>query len=161
MVFMLLIFTSTVKAALVNNGGGLIYDTDFNITWAQPTTTLSNWYDANAWATGLTLGGVTGWRLPSALNQDGSGPVDNYNVTTSEMGHLFYIELGNIGVIDPHGGPNWPAGWGLTHKGPFPNLQWSIYWATPTWGGVFPGCWYFDLADGNHGPGSQAGQAYA
>ena len=45
-------------AALVDNGGGLIYDDKLNITWAQPDA-LRTWDDANAWAAGLTLGGAT------------------------------------------------------------------------------------------------------
>jgi len=50
-------------AALVDNGGGLIYDDVLDITWAQPDAQRI-WDDANTWAAGLTLGGVSGWRLP-------------------------------------------------------------------------------------------------
>jgi len=43
-------------AALVDNGGGLIYDDVLDITWAQPDA-LRTWDNANTWAAGLTLGG--------------------------------------------------------------------------------------------------------
>ena len=161
MVLVLLFLAVTSHAALVDNGNGLVYDTDLNITWTQSTTTLTNWYVANTWATTLTRGGVSGWTLPSSLNFDGSGPIDNYNVTTSQMGHLFYTELGNIGVISPTGGPNWPTGWGITHKGLFPTLQWSIYWSSTEWGVSFPGEWDFNFAYGSQAMGSKDGKAYA
>ena len=52
------------QAALIDNGSGLIYDTALNITWAQPDNVKSTWDAANSWATGLTVGGVTG-RMPT------------------------------------------------------------------------------------------------
>jgi hypothetical protein len=48
------------------------------------------WWGANAWADQLVYGGFDDWRLPSALNQDGSGPNSGCNITGSEMGHLYY-----------------------------------------------------------------------
>jgi hypothetical protein len=45
-------------AALVDNGGGLIYDDALDITWSQPDI-QRNWDDAGTWAAGLTLGGVS------------------------------------------------------------------------------------------------------
>jgi hypothetical protein len=51
-----------------------------------------------------------------------------YNITSSEMGHLFYEELGNKGYYDTTGYPQ--AGWGLANKGPFINLRPGInYWS--------------------------------
>lgn len=40
------------------------------------------------------MGGITGWRLPTAIHADGTGPCAGYNCTGCEMGHLFYTELG-------------------------------------------------------------------
>ncbi len=89
--------TSTVSAALISRlGGQAVYDTDRNITWqanASASGTMT-WTAANAWAAGLNIGGYTGWRLPTALNADGSGPCLNFNCTGSELGHLFYTEGG-------------------------------------------------------------------
>lgn len=57
--------SASTHAALINNGGGLIYDDVLDITWAQPNVFGSSWTDVkNIWAPGLTLGGVDGWRLP-------------------------------------------------------------------------------------------------
>jgi len=102
LVFILLIvtslgFTTVSYAALQDNGGGLIYDTDRNITWYNAPSVALAWPNAmmNYVAT-LNVGGVTGWRLPTALNQDGTGPCYPFNCTDSEMGHLFYNELGGV-----------------------------------------------------------------
>ncbi|MGB5298097.1 MAG: hypothetical protein WBN08_19130 [Thiogranum sp.] len=58
-----LFLSTATSAALVDNGGGLIYDDVLDITWAQPDVPRT-WATANIWASGLTLGGVSGWRLP-------------------------------------------------------------------------------------------------
>lgn len=93
-------FSMSVNAALVDNGGGLIYDEDLDITWTANANINGQmtWAEANAWATGLSLGGVSGWRLPITMESDPSctGDVVSglYNCTGSEMGHLFYSELG-------------------------------------------------------------------
>lgn len=88
----------TANAALeVRLGGKAVYDTDLNITWLANANAAANssfdggmfWEDAMAWVALFDVGGITGWRLPS------TDPVclgDNCN--TSEMGHLFYNELG-------------------------------------------------------------------
>lgn len=98
----------TVHADLVDRGGGLIYDTDFDITWLADACYaktsgydddgLMTWSAATTWADQLVYGGYDDWRLPTALNQDGTGPdgwySDPFNKNGSEMGHLFYDELG-------------------------------------------------------------------
>ena len=64
-----------------------------------------NWTTANAWAANLTVGGYTNWRLPITTQPDasctkqsiqGGFPVQGigYGRTGSEMGPLFYGELG-------------------------------------------------------------------
>lgn len=90
-------FSNIASAALSNNGNNLIYDTDWDITWyAVPNTTGMDWAEGNTWVSSLNYGGVDGWRLPSALNQDVTGPCAGWNCTDSEMGHLFFSELGGI-----------------------------------------------------------------
>ena len=84
---------STAQAALIQRLGGLaVYDTDFNITWLANANANGqmNWADANAWAAALDVGGYTGWRLPTADPTCGV----NYNCINSELGHLYYTELG-------------------------------------------------------------------
>ena len=65
------------------------YDADGKMTWSQAMT----------WADGLTYGGYTDWRLPTTVQPDAtcsdqSAGSNGYNCTGSEMGHLFYTELG-------------------------------------------------------------------
>lgn len=87
------------RYALTDRGFGLIYDSERDITWlkdANYAKTLGrtpdgqmNWYDATAWVSRLSYRGVKGWRLPSALNQDGSGPCLGQGCSGSEIGSLF------------------------------------------------------------------------
>jgi hypothetical protein len=127
-------FSTLANAALVNNGGGLIYDTDLNITWYDAADYPRNWSDSKTWAAGLTVGNTTAgtWRLPSTvdgpyvLGYDGTTTA-GFNITTSEMGHLYYTELGNKGYYDVNG--KWQSGYGLVNKGPFTKLLDTYYWS--------------------------------
>lgn len=114
----------------------LIYDTDLNITWLDYTKSEGIWNNQQSWAASLsfTINGVTynNWRLPStddALWVDGydGTTTAGYNITTSEMGHLFYTELGNEGWLNTYGYPQPDSG--LINKGPFANLVSSWYWS--------------------------------
>jgi hypothetical protein len=78
-------------ADLYDRGGGLIYDSDLNITWYDFTytdsqTTGDAWARAVAWAAGLNVDGITGWRLPTT-----PGTSEN-NDSEGEMGHLYYVD---------------------------------------------------------------------
>ena len=82
-------------------------------------------------------GGYTGWHLPTALNANGSGPCGpGYNCTGSELGHLYYTELGvtqgnNItSSIKPYLGlftnvQNFFY-WSGTEYAPNPELAWNF-----------------------------------
>lgn len=105
-----LMTVQSTSATLIDNGGGLIYDTDQNITWlADPNAAFGStfdaadgivdgrltWQNANDWAASLTIGGVTGWRLPQVDSQNDPGAIPcTANCTNTEFGHLFYTELG-------------------------------------------------------------------
>lgn len=88
-------FTSSPNAALINNGGGLIYDTDLNITFymeefvQEGVGNNGTWSTVNTWVSSLTVEGTNAgtWRLPLASNS-------GYGTNEGEMGHLFYAELG-------------------------------------------------------------------
>lgn len=99
----MMIVSSNAGAALIDRGGGLIYDSDLNITWLSNASYAvtsgfdadgqMTWYQAASWIQSLNNSGflgASGWRLPRADATCGA----NYNCTTSEMGHLFYLELG-------------------------------------------------------------------
>ena len=96
------IISMSSHASLVDNGGGLIYDTVLDITWAQPDA-LRSWDDVKTWAAGLTLGGVSGWRLPYISVAAGAGPLTGGPIDCStateiacrdnELGYMFYHNL--------------------------------------------------------------------
>jgi hypothetical protein len=139
-------------------GNRLIYDTDLNITWYDFTNSSSpsSWYSHLEWASGLTVnfGGVVydDWRLPTtAIIED--PPIHRYdgtttygfNISSSEMGHLFYVELGNLGRYDASGFDRGPDN-RLLNTGPFTDLQpHSYYSGTST--GPFVSA-YFQFSSG-------------
>lgn len=124
----------------------LIYDDDLGITWLDYSNSLDIWQNQVDWAAGLNTAGVltynlnpgvtvswTGdWRLPSTVDglyvrgYDGTTTA-GYNIASSEMGHLYYTELGNLGYYDTSG--NYQPGWGLNNTGDFLNLQLDFYWS--------------------------------
>ena len=126
---------STADAALVTRLGGLaVYDTDLDITWLADTNAgagsifddglsttdgLMSWGNANAWATSLTVGGKNDWHL--ATTDTGCGSF--FNCTGSELGHMFYNELG--GTAGPSIMLSTDPDLAL-----FPNLQADFYWSS-------------------------------
>lgn len=146
-----LALSSAAQATLINRGGGMIYDVDRNITWLADANYAftsgydddgaMRWLDALDWAANLNYGGYTNWRLPTALNPDGSQPCYGDNCTDSEMGHLFYSELGGV------------AGQSiLSSSDPdlakFSNIQLNNYWSS-TVDALNPNkAWFFYMADG-------------
>ena len=88
---------------LIDRGRGLLYDVERNLTWLQDTNyarTIGHspdgqmtWDDAKAWVAHLNHRGVTGWRLPTALNPNGSGPCIGDDCRESELGHLIFTAL--------------------------------------------------------------------
>lgn len=146
------------------------YDTVLNITWladanyaltsGYPNGGRMSWVDANAWAAGLDISGVTGWRLPNIVDigNDGcnwsvSGGTDcGYNVdtTTSELAHMFYNVLGNLAYFDTDGNSNQPN-WGLTNTGPFipgGNVEPGIYWSATDSITIADAAWGFEMSGG-------------
>ncbi|MDH3210322.1 MAG: PEP-CTERM sorting domain-containing protein [Burkholderiaceae bacterium] len=133
------------------NGPEAFYDTVLDITWLRDMNYAKtsgfdsdgrmHWTTAKAWATNLVYGGFSDWRLPTALNADGSGPCGgrfgSLGCTGSEMGHLWYVDLGN-----PAFGP-------MSNTGDFQNLQSLEYW-TGTVYAPDPNipAWLFDTRDG-------------
>jgi hypothetical protein len=97
----LFVVSSSSHAALYDRGNGLIYDDVLNITWMQDANYAQTsgydangrmeWETANTWADQLSYGGYDDWRLPSA----GNALTIDYFVTTGELGHMFYNNLGN------------------------------------------------------------------
>lgn len=125
------------------NSYRLIYDDVQHLIWLDYTHELLNYNNQKAWAESLNSPGElkyqffdnlniswTGdWRLPATvdglfkLGYDGT-TTGGYNITTSELGHLFYKGLGNLGRYDIEG--NSRNDYGLTNTGLFLNLEESF-----------------------------------
>lgn len=103
------------NAALIDRGGGLIYDTDQNITWLQNANlfgeVINRAVAAHYWAENLIYHDSVrntdwdDWRLPKS-----DFSCTEIICSTSEMGHLYHID--GITYLTP---------------GPFVNLQ-GGYW---------------------------------
>lgn len=140
---------SSVNAALIDRGNGLIYDTDLNLTWMQDanlaaTNTFGvpgiglhssgslSWEIANDWIDAMNANsyiGFSNWRLPETILPDpsceqSSGiPGDGMNCSESEMSHLFYYELSGLATysISSNHNENYYL---------FTNLQDGVYWSS-------------------------------
>jgi hypothetical protein len=147
----------------------LIYEDVQNLVWLDYSRGLSNWESHVFWAAGLNNSGVLTynfnpgivvswddvWRLPETVD----GPYEytgGYNVTSSEMGHLYYVSLGNLGQYDTNG--NVQSGWGLQNEGLFSNLVANVY-SSGTKFSSTSNLWFFNFNDGNQGIGG--GNFYA
>ena len=76
-----------------------------------------------------------------------------YNITTSEMGYMYYTELGNECYNQPPDYCN-PLEGGLKNKGPFTNLQSGLWWSGTGYASNPEEAWTFHFGDGYQGPTS-------
>jgi hypothetical protein len=155
-----LAFAPMAQGALIDRGGGMIYDTDLDLTWladanagagsefddgGNTTDGRMSWANATAWAASLTVGGVTGWRLPATADPDptctdaGGGQSSDprgYTCVGAEMGHLHYLELGGASQTDSRlsGDPDLAL---------FSNIQGDNYWSSTTEVGYPDYAWNF------------------
>ena len=116
---------------IIAANGGVIHDTPnpwdtvpnsgvYSLTSADFNTSSGTmtWWGAMAWAKSLNLGGVSGWTLPSSYDQ-----AYGYGITTSQMGDLFYNQLGGVpgsSITTTHN-DNYTL---------FSNIQNSVYWSS-------------------------------
>jgi hypothetical protein len=127
----------------------LIWDNDNNgnsVVWLDYRKAGANWSAQNAWAAGLdtfltynidaaynVAWDDDAWRLGSAENSQ-----NGYHQTTTEMGHLFYTELG----MRP--GDNID---GALNAGEFDNLAASWYWSSTVYDSNL--AWCFNMYSGS------------
>jgi len=115
------LISGAAQAALVDRGGGLIYDTDLNITWLADANYAQTsgydldgkmtWSQATNWAADLSYFDsvrnvtYTDWRLPTTTDtgtagcdyaNSGTDCGVNVDPASSEMAHLHFTELGNL-----------------------------------------------------------------
>lgn len=164
--FALFLVASIANAALIDRGGGLIYDTDLNITWLanadlaagdtfgvsgiNPPDGAMSWFTAQSWIGAMNTANYlnySNWRLPTTLQPDSTcssqegGDSFGYACTGSEMGHLFYKELGGI------------AGFSIlsTHNSSlnlFRNVRSNMYWSDTGYSSDTTFAWYFGSDSG-------------
>jgi hypothetical protein len=140
-------------------GNRLIYDSDLDITWYDYTNLIDSWQNQVDWASTLSVnfGGNTydDWRLPTTIDGPSVWGYDGtttagYNITTSELGYLFYTALGNKGYYDTSGyGPQ--PGWGLSNTGPFQDLHPWAYWSGTEYSENPDKAWRFAPGYGDQG----------
>lgn len=163
---------TTIGAADYAGGSyNLIYDADAPmgpITWLDYTNGTTNWQGQMDWAAGLNSAGLTynlnldvaswaggDWRLPSTVDgtyvfgYDGT-TTGGYSITSSEMGHLYYEELGNLGYYATDGTHPQP-GYGLTNTGDFANLVSYWYWSGTEYANDPVNAWHFSFNGGYQG----------
>jgi len=170
--------TGIANAALIDKGGGLIYDDVKGLTWLQDANYARTsgyhpngrmtWDEAVTWAYTLTYYDKRGtwcdWRLPTTVD----GPFDHgydgtttagWNIISSELGYMYYDNLGNRGVYDTSGVPI-PGG-GLTNTGPFTNVQGDYYWSETEYASRPIQAWVFNFGHGGQNIIGKANHSYA
>lgn len=165
--------TTIGQATYNSNSYNLIWDDDNNgnsVVWLDYSNTPATWANQNGWAAGLNTAGVlnysfnagysvdwgsNAWRLPTTV--DGTyqygytgATTGGYNITSSEMGHLFYTELGNQGNYNTNGttNPYSAPDYFLTSVGDFDNLTASWYWSGTEYAANSDYAWYFYMVNG-------------
>ena len=87
------------------------------------------WLDAKSWINTFSVDGLGRWRLPT------SDACRDSNCTGSEMGRLWYVELGNAA--------GWMASWG-----DFQNGQFDRHWSGTQNLSDLSRAWYFEMYSG-------------
>lgn len=149
---------------------GLIYDSGLQLYWMKDGNkagTTMTWQHANDWAENLTYGGFDDWHLPTTPDgtwgYNGSDNSTKYNVTVSDLGHLFYTFLGKVGQVSPNGYSNSSYTSGSPEY--FTDLQAGHYWfgtlSTTLDAKKDPMGWIFDFEYGTQFLESTTNLAYA
>ena len=129
------------EAALIDRGGGLIYDDVLNVTWMQDaqysitsgfsSTGRMTWEEANAWASEVayvdTVRGVVwdDWRLPTTVNDLSSLDYDLSGLS-SELSYMYYV---NLGYAPNYAHDRFDPAPSSSNYNPFVNLAYRGYWS--------------------------------
>jgi hypothetical protein len=172
----------SADAALVSRlNGAAVYDTDLNITWIADTNLAAsnnfgvtsgiiltgsaagqmNWNAAQAWLAGMNAANYLGyddWRLPVTLYPDAtcSAPGSlGQNCTGSDLGHLFYLELGGTSNTSIFASSD-------PDLNKFQNLKAANYWSTDiTYTAPDTDAFVFQFANGGQGGLAKTSTEYA
>ncbi|NJD04954.1 MAG: DUF1566 domain-containing protein [Methylococcaceae bacterium] len=136
-----------------------------------------NWWAAQAWVrylNSINYKGFDNWRLPMLRPVNGiafrykfscDGSTDygknntEKNVTASELGHVFYNELGNLSDTDTSCALR-QTGYGVTNRGPFRNLKNAVYWTGRKFKRYPENAWHFHTYNGGQGNDYKGVQFY-
>ncbi len=159
-----LCLSQRAEATLILRGQGtsvhgihnLIYDDDLDITWYDFSNPRDDWQVHVDWADALEVNfnstTYDNWRLPTTVDglavigYDGTTTA-GINITSSEMGHLYYTGLGNLAGRDTSG--NHQVGWGLNNTGDFQSLMlFPPYWSSTINVHPNPAAWWFLMESG-------------
>jgi hypothetical protein len=151
-----------------------------------------------SWADNLVYAGCDDWRLPTlgpigaafdydfSTNAttdvgyaDSAGWVNGLGVPVSEMGHMYYVNLANLGFCPPDGGDGDPStcdnapqpGWGLNNTSfidaltgdtvSFLHVQPGFYWSGLGYAPNPNFAWYFNFLRGGQGALDKGLDGYA
>lgn len=147
----ILLTATAANAALLSRlGGQAVFDTDLNITWIADANLAGNnsfgvagitsggtmtWATAQNWISKINSANYLGfgdWRLPS------SNTCSGLSCTGSDMGHLFYTELGGVAGVNITNTHN--ANYNL-----FQNIKPNYYWSATNFAANATYAWDFDF----------------
>ncbi|MEI6068738.1 MAG: hypothetical protein WCP96_15455 [Methylococcaceae bacterium] len=140
---------ANLVSQIIAGNGGVIHETPnafdllgiYHLTSSDFNTGTGkmSWWGAEAWANNLTLGGVKSWSLPITIPA-----ISGYNRSGSQMGDLFYNQLG--GVAGSSIATSHNANYNL-----FTNVQTYAYWSDSEYAPVPSFAWYFRTGNGSQG----------
>lgn len=140
-IYVILCFSVTAQAALIDRGGGLIYDDVLNITWLQDANYAKTsgydadgemaWANARTWASSLVYYdsvrnvNYDDWRLarnssyghPFHYGWWTSGEENPEGGPHSELSYMYYVNLGLSGYHNNYG--SWKSNFGIFGNGTF------------------------------------------
>lgn len=165
--------TGPANAVLAPIGGGqAVLDTNTGFMWtADANLALSetfgvtginaagrmNWGTASLYVAAMNAASYLGyddWRLPSALNPDGTGPCAGSDCVGSDFGTLYYGAAGLTAGTGVNSSPILTAA--------FSNMQEAPYWYAEPWSGDPTNrAWVFTMNSGNqNNTGNQTGNFF-
>jgi hypothetical protein len=115
-----------------------------------------SWAAANAWASALVYGGFDDWRLPTT----GTNPICSGACTNSEMGYMFYINMGAVSGSSIHSGSNTANLALFVNVAPIdPGQTTGLYWSSTP--GTGSAAWSFNTYGGGQSQFIQTFNFYA
>ena len=134
---------ANLVSEIIAANGGVIHDTanaydgydgTYNLSSADFNTTTGTmtWFGAQAWANNLSLGGYTDWSLPTTVPA-----LYGYNQKGSQMGDLFYNQLGGVAgnsIATTHN----------DNYNLFTNVQSYVYWSGSEYASGSHDAWVFN-----------------